>query len=476
MKWLPAGFESQGAGPLSALDQSGESWQIYSTCDGNHRVLVVTDSLHRRWIEDGLIEEETFKASDFANLNLWSFSSKISHILSLVQRGMPSLNPHLAESFAVSLRDSRRVCPTQPFHDAIFVEALSRLLPTYSLTEFVPDDVLLGRWLSKGLDVSVNAGRKFRLATAWMPDTELARVLSMAGFPSSTSDQRTLPSPSLEQKATEKSFGVGNGVTSKSESQSEFVLPGRDSLTVFFNDHVIDIVNNKNRYAAMGIGFPAPIVLYGPPGTGKTFAIERLSDFLGWPLYEISAASIGSPYIHETSKKISQLFETAIETSPSLVVIDEMDAYLSERSGGDSQHNVEEVSEFLRLIPVARDRGVLVVGMTNRLEAIDPAILRKGRFDHVIKVDVAGVDEIEGLLVSLVARIPVDNDLDVRRMAEQLKGRPLSDVSFVLREAGRIAAKSRKLKVSMADVDAALAITTSKDADQASKKIGFHWG
>jgi cell division protease FtsH len=473
MKWLPVGFESPGAGPLSVLEQSGENWQVYLTRDGYHRVLVVLDLLHERWIEDGLVEEGTFKQSNFSSLNLYFFPSKTSHTLSLVERGIPSLDAQLAQSFAVSLRDSRRICPARSFHDSIFVEALSRLLPVYSLSEFVTDDVLLGKWLSKGLDVSVNAGRKFRLATAWLADKELARVLHVVGFMSSGSDPDTPTPISTSRQETEAGCVEGRGGACTTGYQDEFSLPGRESLADFFNDHVIDIVKNIDRYAAMGIGFPAPIVLYGPPGTGKTFAIERLSNYLGWPLYEISAASIGSPYIHETSKKVSQIFDKAMETAPSLIVIDEMDAYLSDRSTSSGQHNVEEVSEFLRLIPVARDKGVLVVGMTNRLESIDPAILRKGRFDHVVKVDVAGVDEIEHLLENLITRIPVDKDLDIRRLAERLEGHPLSDVSFVLREAGRIAVKARKLKVSMSDLDAALALTDQNGVDTATKKIGF---
>lgn len=102
----------------------------------------------------------------------------------------------------------------------------------------------------------------------------------------------------------------------------------------------------------MGIGFPAAIVLHGPPGCGKTFAVDRLSEFFGWPTYHIDSGTIGSPYIHDTSRKIAEVFETAISNAPSMLIIDEMEAFLTERGSSklSGQHHLEEVAEFLSCI------------------------------------------------------------------------------------------------------------------------------
>jgi len=70
-------------------------------------------------------------------------------------------------------------------------------------------------------------------------------------------------------------------------------------------------------------------VLHGPPGCGKTFAVDRLVDFLGWPSFQIDASSVASPYIHETSKKVAEVFDKAIQNAPSVLVIDEMEAFLA---------------------------------------------------------------------------------------------------------------------------------------------------
>ncbi|MGD2620486.1 ATP-binding protein, partial [Escherichia coli] len=159
-------------------------------------------------------------------------------------------------------------------------------------------------------------------------------------------------------------------------SVAPFELAGRPELSAFFNEYIIEIFRNSEQSATMGIVFPAPVVLHGPPGCGKTYAVERLVEYLGWPCFQIDASSVASPYIHDTSKKISEIFDKAVEQAPAIIVIDEMDAFLADRQGGSDQHRVEEVAEFLRRIPQVQKHQVLILGMTNRIDIIDPAILR----------------------------------------------------------------------------------------------------
>src|SRR5262249_44041135 len=153
----------------------------------------------------------------------------------------------------------------------------------------------------------------------------------------------------------------------------------------------------KARYQPLGISFPSAIVLHGPPGCGKTFAVARLVEYLGWPSFHIDSSTVASPYIHDTSRKIAGMFNAAADSAPSVLVIDEMEAYLADRNSGigSSHHRVEEVAEFLRRIPEAASNEVLIVAMTNRLDMIDPAILRRGRFDHIVEVGPAFEEEIE---------------------------------------------------------------------------------
>ncbi len=184
-----------------------------------------------------------------------------------------------------------------------------------------------------------------------------------------------------------------------------FSLPGQPELETFFTEQIIDIVQNQEEYQSMGIDFPSPFVLHGPPGCGKTYAVEALVEYLGWPCYDINSQSIGGIYIHETGMKISRTFETAIQKAPSVVVIDEMDSFLGHRQGA-WDYRIEEANEFLKQIQNAGQKRVLVIGMTNLIEMIDPAFLRKGRFDHVIQMGYPSPQSVRAALEKLLADKP----------------------------------------------------------------------
>ncbi|GAA0671704.1 Cdc6-like AAA superfamily ATPase [Sphingomonas insulae] len=351
----------------------------------------------------------------------------------------------------------------EPVQGIIYDDVTGTLIPI-SAAEMPPlskADVL-GRYLTGGVEVTGDDIVALARIRPTFDEDDLVLIAAAAGL------------------ATKRPIRSGNSTRRKASAPvspppltpvGRFELPGRLALADFFNEHVIDIVADEERYAALGIGFPGGIILEGPTGCGKTFAVERLIEHLGWPSFPIEASSVASPYIHETSRKVAQVFADAVKVAPSVIVIDEMDAFLSSREVGSQQHHVEEIAEFLRRIPEAAKQRVLVVGMTNQVEAIDPAILRRGRFDHVIHVDHAGRDEIAGLLRSLLADIPNDvSDLD--ELAGRLAGRPLSDVAFVVREAGRLTARARKERIGSDEIAAALARSPSRDSDD-QRRIGF---
>ena len=256
----------------------------------------------------------------------------------------------------------------------------------------------------------------------------------------------------------------------------EFRLAGRQKLESFFTEHVIDIIENQSRYKNLGIDFPSATVLYGPPGCGKTFAVEQLVEYLGWPCFSIDASSVASPFIHETSKKVAEVFDKSIQNAPSVLVIDEMESFLAdrERGSGSSHHRVEEVAEFLRRIPEAIKNHVLIIAMTNRIEMIDTAILRRGRFDHIIKVEMPNEEEVFCLLRTLLEELPCDETIDVREFAKMLQNRPLSDVSFTVREGARLAAKAGRDKIGADNLRQAVSTSPTRDNElSTNKKIGF---
>jgi hypothetical protein len=241
------------------------------------------------------------------------------------------------------------------------------------------------------------------------------------------------------------------------EEDKIFKLPGRRELQKFFNDHIVEILLSPDKYKKLGVDFPAATILHGPPGCGKTFAVDRLVEFIEWPVNYINSASVASPYIHDTSRKISQVFDKAIKNAPSILVIDEMEAYLSNRQMNNvHQHQVEEVGEFLRRIPDALDKKVLIIAMTNMIDTIDMAVLRQGRFDYKIKIALPDAEEVKELMEHLLSSRASEKDLDLAPAIAALTRKPLSDAAFAVREAARLAAKAGRETIDNASLAQAL--------------------
>jgi SpoVK/Ycf46/Vps4 family AAA+-type ATPase len=312
---------------------------------------------------------------------------------------------------------------------------------------------------------------------SWLGASHLKDVVQAAGFEVAEVIplDRKSPTHSEKTKAAPANAKAEEAKRAAPERNKVFELAGRPDLATFFNEYIIDIVLNRDRYKALGIEFPSAVVLHGPPGCGKTFAVDRLVDFLGWPSFQIDASSVASPYIHETSKKVAEVFDKAMQNAPSVLVIDEMEAFLADREMGSGHHRVEEVAEFLRRIPEAVKNEVLILAMTNRVDMIDPAILRRGRFDHVIKVDFASEIEVQSLLDKLLSSLPKESNVDSKPLAHELAGRPLSDVAFVAREGARLAARSGKEGLDQASLLAALRTTPAREREggDTKRRIGF---
>lgn len=473
--WLPIGYQLPDKAKTSVAVCDGDNWQIFET-QSSGRALVVNCKLFKFWLDAGLVDTGVFSSFSFGDLDLWSISCDLNQLLcSVTQCASPSSKAD-ALSFALALKATRAIDQESPLQDALFVEKISRLLPVYRGSSRTDDDIVFGSWLTGGANVSVKSFRMLAQTMSWLSTGNLKDIVKAAGF-------EVAEIVLADNAVTSPSNTCTSAVRCKEESDTHsaqkppstiFELDGRPELAAFFNEHIVDIVLNRERYKALGIEFPSAVILHGPPGTGKTFAVERLIDFLGWPSFSIDASSVASPYIHETSKKVAEVFERAIENAPSVLVIDEMEAFLADREMGSGHHRVEEVAEFLRRIPEAVKSEVLIIAMTNRIDMIDSAIQRRGRFDHVIKVDYANETEVLSLLEKLLASLPKEDDVNPKPLASELAGRPLSDVAFVVREGARLAARSGKDCLDQASLLAALNATPAREhKSDAQRRIGF---
>ena len=450
---FPLKYELVSGVKTGPVLSSGSDWQIIRSTGLSKKVLVASLGLSKKWLNAGLLDHYQIEHVQFGN-EKYELILSDDRILSPTFACPEPNEKSEAIGFATALRRTRMKEKDSNLSGGIYCEKHAVILPVPFTEEILADDILLGSYLSGGVSVSCFSERRLLSLVRWLTKDDLKEICNAGNLRAPT------------QKDTEEGISID-------DKKKPFQLNGRPELEAFFCDHIIDIIEDRERYKKLGIDFPSAIILHGPPGCGKTFAVDALIEYLDLPSFTISSGSIGSPYIHQTSMKIASVFEAAIKQAPSIIVIDEMEAYLSARAGEFHSHKVEEVAEFLREIPEALKNNVLIIGMTNMIDKIDPAILRRGRFDHVIKINMPSKSEVESLLKGLFAERPCEENIKLEKAAVLLSGQPLSDASFLVREAARIAAKEGKSKIDNASVEQALKLVVREKAVPKERKIGF---
>ena len=463
---LPRGCKISDDNKIKKMIAKGTNWQIYFTNQDAY-VLAVTFGLYQTWVSNYFLPEAVFLDDRFQGCRV--FISSGDYIISSLDKGPYPENSGQVEAFSIAFNTAVALDYDADFYDAIYIEEYSLVLPTTFGQAKADNKIVYGKWLTGGVEISINSIDRIEKIMSWLPQESLLKSSQMAGFEILTDDMNEVD---IVESVVEESVTPKEQEPLALYAESKFVLIGRPELEQFFNDNIIDIILHQEQYKKMGIPFPGATILYGPPGCGKTYAVDRLSEFLGWQRFDIDSSTIASSYIHDTSRKISEVFCAAIKSAPSILVIDEMEAFLTDRglAGLSGTHHVEEVAEFLRRIPEAISKGVLVFAMTNMIDTIDPAILRRGRFDHIVEVKMANAEEIAALLKNKFAEIPVDETVNIVDIARKLDCHPLSDVTFILREAGRFAVKNNLDVIS--EVCFSYALNLLPQAKERSK-IGF---
>ena len=177
--WLPIGFKlPDGAAARIALFE-GAQWQILETSGGG-RALVVRDELAQRWMDAGLVEPGALMPFAYGEQRLLSVSCGASQVLCPVSEGRSPDTKAEALAFAMALKATRTLDAESPLQDALYVEKISRLLPTYSISSRTDDDVVLGYWLTGGASVSAKSFRRLRQTLSWLGAGHLKEVVQAA--------------------------------------------------------------------------------------------------------------------------------------------------------------------------------------------------------------------------------------------------------------------------------------------------------
>ena len=466
-RWLPLDFILADGNHIRSLYVRGTAWQLYTTAEDG-QALAVTDELYSRWcgpgwIEEGLLEEVVLPGGTFHVL-----CARAGSMLSNLNYGPYPRSRQQAMDFIRALRRSLARTESLQLDNAFYIASFSLILPTaFDAGPSVSVAMAAGRFLTGGVDAPLSSPAAVMQYAPYLTQSDLDQMLDMLNL---SRDEGACGTLTGRDAAT---AGDRPPARRGQRQQGDFSLPGQPELERFFREEIIDIVDNEAAYSRMGVGFPGGTVLYGPTGCGKTYAVERLTEYLGWPVYSIDSGAIGSKYVHETSRKIAELFDMAAENAPSVIVIDEMEAFLSSReaSMGSREIHMEEVAEFLRRIPEAPKKRILLFGMTNLLDSMDKAILRKGRIDHIIEVDRPGQEEILSLLESLLKSRPTEPGLPLEQLSHTLKGRPISDISFMVQDAARRTVRGGKQAIGPDELQAAM--DNLPPVEGRKRKIGF---
>lgn len=469
------GYCLEGGALISSLLFSSKEWAVYKT-NQRYNILLVREELLGTWRSIGFEAVDLFEQIEIAGDDYFLVRSDRSYTLAPVWEIDRPFDVYEALSFAASFVRGKKVFPDSDLGNSLFWESQSILLPLPQVHDNVPEEVMLGMWLTGGVRVSVSDFKRIIELTNYMEPGDLAYIYMSLGC------KAHIPSNyqyliAKRPKANIKLEGNHEDDTDErtwgKHIDNDFFLPGQSELTSFINDYIVEIVKHPQEYSRMGVLWPPSFILYGEPGTGKSYAVDKLAKYLGWPYYNVSSKTIASSYIHETSRLISDVFEKAISTAPSVLVIDELDSFLSDRLlGGAGGHHVEEVNEFLRRIPEAISKGVLVIGITNLIGLIDQAAIRKGRFDHVVEVSLPNSDERLELLSHATSSVPIDDSVDLKFFSEKLDGCSPADISFFVTEAGRLSVRNRKESIDLECFnDSLLKVMRSKK--EKKRRIGF---
>ncbi len=251
--------------------------------------------------------------------------------------------------------------------------------------------------------------------------------------------------------------GAGGGVFNVGKSKAKMYEKGND-LGVTFRDvagqagakeevqEIVDFLKNPKKYTDLGGKIPKGALLVGPPGTGKTLLAKAVAGEAGVPFFSMSGSDFVEMFVGVGASRVRDLFRQAKEKAPCIIFIDEIDAVGRARSKNPSMGGNDERENTLNALLTEMDgfgtnSGVIIMAATNRADMLDSALLRAGRFDRQINVDLPDLNERKEIFIVHLKPIKVDDSVDIDLLARQTPGFSGADIANVCNEAALIAAR-----------------------------------
>ena len=261
--------------------------------------------------------------------------------------------------------------------------------------------------------------------------------------------------------------GMGGGIFSVGKSKAKMYEKG-NAIGITFKDvagqegakqevqEIVEFLKNPQKYTDLGGKIPKGALLVGPPGTGKTLLAKAVAGEAGVPFFSMSGSDFVEMFVGVGASRVRDLFRQAKEKAPCIIFIDEIDAVGRARSKNPAMGGNDERENTLNALLTEMDgfgtnSGVIILAATNRVDMLDSALLRAGRFDREIHVDLPGLNERKAIFLVHLKPIKIDETVDVDLLARQTPGFSGADIANVCNEAALIAARHDKKAVCKQD-------------------------
>ena len=315
----------------------------------------------------------------------------------------------------------------------------------------------------------------------------LTWVLPMAGF------------AMIGQFLSRKMMGNGGGPNSMmfnmGKSNAKMYVTSSDGIK--FDDvegvdeaeenlqEIVDYLHNPNKYKEIGASMPKGVLLVGPPGTGKTMLAKAVAGEANVPFFSISGSEFVEMFVGMGASKVRDLFKQAKEKAPCIVFIDEIDAIGKKRDGGKFGGNDEREQTLNQLLTemdgFEGSGGVIILAATNRPESLDPALLRPGRFDRRVQVELPDLEGRKKILEVHAKKVKTDANIDYHQVARMASGASGAELANMVNEAALRAVRAGRSAVTQSDLEESIEVVIAgyqkKNAilsDEEKKIVAYH--
>lgn len=283
-----------------------------------------------------------------------------------------------------------------------------------------------------------------------------------------------------------QSAGGGGGSKVMNFGKSRAKMSTEDSKKVTFKEvagldeekeelkEIVDFLKNPKKYIQVGARIPKGVLLVGPPGTGKTLIAKAVAGEAGVPFFSISGSDFVEMFVGVGASRVRDLFEEAKKNAPCIIFIDEIDAVARRRGtgmGGGHDEREQTLNQLLvEMDGFGVNEGIIVMSATNRVDILDPAILRPGRFDRKVGVGRPDIKGREEILKVHARNKPLGDDVDLEKIAQTTAGFTGADLENLLNESAIFAAREERTYIKQEDINRSF-IKVGIGAEKKSKVI-----